>query len=398
MLTRRQVTPALAAGLLDAMASPGRAASVDMPFGNGRRPLVVYPQKRALIRLTERPPQLETPLAVFDAGPLTPNDAFFVRYHLAGLPLPPAAPATYRLRVDGNVGRPLELSLDQLRAIGADEIIAVNQCAGNGRGFAEPRVAGGQVGNGMMGCARWHGVALRRVLDLAGIRAGSVEVAFDGMDEPVAEGTPDFVKSLPIDHARDGEVMLAWAMGDQTLPFLNGYPLRLVVPGYFGTYWIKHLSRITVRTTALVNFWMTTAYRVPDNGCGCVRPGEAAAATRPIGRFKPRSLITNLHDRAAIPAGRPQPVRGIAFDGGSGIARVELSLDGGLHWQDTTLGADIGRYAFRQWQAQIRLPPGRHVVMARATARNGERQPLEPQWNPSGYQRNVVERLTLEVG
>ena len=124
-----------------------------------------------------------------------------------------------------------------------------NQCSGNSRGFFDPRVAGGQLGNGAMGNARWHGVPLKTVLDMAGVQQGAKQVTFNGMDGPVLDKTPDFVKALDIDHARDGEVMLAYGMNGDDLPVLNGFPLRLVVPGYYGTYWVKHLNEITVGGT-----------------------------------------------------------------------------------------------------------------------------------------------------
>lgn len=370
------------------------AAPEGLPFANGDRPLVAYPGKRPMLRLTARPPQLETPFAVFDEGALTPNDAFFVRYHLAGLPTEIDLD-TYRLDVAGHVATPLSLSLDALkRDFAPVEIVAVNQCSGNSRGFVEPRVGGGQLGNGGMGNARWTGVPLRTVLDRAGVKGGAVEVAFDGLDGPVSPATPDFAKSLPLDHARDGEVMLAWAQNGADLPFLNGFPLRLVVPGYFGTYWVKHLNRITVLDRPLKSFWMDTAYRVPDNDCQCVAPGTKPDKTRPIGRFAVRSFVTSLVDGAQVPAGDTL-VRGIAFDGGSGIAQVAVSADGGKAWQKARLGPDLGRFSFRQWDLPVRLAAGSHRLMVRATARSGEIQPLTPRWNPPGYLRNVVETLTV---
>lgn len=152
-----------------------RAQSVTLPFGNGERPLIGYPQKRPLIRLTSHPPQLETPFAVFGEGLITPNDAFFVRYHLSGnTPPQDLDPEPYRLAVQGAVRTPLSLSLAELKAMPATEIVAVNQCSGNSRGFSEPRVAGGQAAHGLMGNARWRGVALKTVLDRAGIAAGAV--------------------------------------------------------------------------------------------------------------------------------------------------------------------------------------------------------------------------------
>jgi len=378
-------------------AAGARAETVTLPFGNGERPLVRYPQKRPLIRLTSRPPQLETPFAVYGESLITPNDAFFVRYHLAGnVPPQDLDPDTYRLTVKGKVQRTLSLSLAEIKALpGAKEIVAVNQCSGNSRGFSEPRVAGGQAANGLMGNARWHGVPLKAVLDRAGVAAGAVQVSFNGLDEPVFPATPDFTKALELDHARDGEVMLAWGMNGADLPVLNGFPLRLVVPGYYGTYWVKHLHEITVLDKPSDSFWMTSAYRIPDNDCACVPPGAAAPKTRPIGRYNVRSFITAPAADGRVPADREVTVKGFAFDGGSGIARVEVSADGGQHWAEARLGEDLGKYSFRGFEAVLRLPAGEHRLMSRATGRDGGTQPLQAQWNPAGYMRNVVESVTV---
>jgi DMSO/TMAO reductase YedYZ molybdopterin-dependent catalytic subunit len=372
------------------------AQSVTLPFANGDRPLVQYPQKRPLIRLTERPPQLETPFSVFDEGPITPNDAFFVRYHLSEIPLE-VDPDIFQLEIGGKVDRPLALSLKQLKAMKTFEIVAVNQCSGNSRAFFEPRVAGGQLGNGAMGNARWRGVPLKAVLDKAGVQAGAKQVTFDGLDHAVVPATPDFVKALDVDHARDGEVMLAWAMNGADLPWLNGYPLRLVVPGYFGTYWVKHLTKITVIDDVLANFWMKTAYRIPDNDCACVPTGTKPDKTVPIGRYDVRSFITNPREGASIKAGADALVRGIAFDGGHGIKEVALSSDGGKTWTPTKLGKDLGKYSFRPWQTTLKLAAGEHALMARATTTSGEVQPMEARWNPAGYMRNIVETVHVSA-
>ena len=385
--------PAFAAG----KGSGEGPSIVQLPFANGERPLVRYPQKRPLIRLTTRPPQLETPFSVFAEGAITPNDAFFVRYHFADLPLD-VDPVTFRLAIGGHVERPASFSLDDLRRrFPVREIVAVNQCSGNSRGFFDPRVGGGQLGHGAMGNARWQGVALRELLDHAGVRAGAAQVAFNGLDMPPAPTMPDFAKALDIDHARDGEVLVAWGMNGADLPFLNGYPLRLVVPGYYGTYWIKHLSEISVLDAAFDGYWMKSAYRVPDNDCACVPPSGKPEKTRPISRLNIRSFLTSHAEGARLPAGREVALKGIAFDGGAGISGVAVSTDGGAHWQSARLGADLGRYSFREWQLGVTLQPGEHRVMVRATGRGGETQPLDPLWQPSGYMRNVVETTVVRA-
>jgi sulfite dehydrogenase len=399
MLDRRQLLKS-ASGVIGGVGSsllfgskshafPGEIAS--LPFANGDRPLMKYPGKRPMIVQTSRPPQLETPFSFFDEGVLTPNDVFFVRYHLADIPLQIDLD-TFRLAINGKVEKPLSLSVDDLKKdFEAVEIVAVNQCSGNSRGFLDPRVAGGQLANGAMGNARWMGVPLKSVLDNAGVQAGALQVSFNGLDRPVLPDTPDFVKALDIDHARDGEVMIAYAMNGEDLPWLNGFPLRLVVPGFYGTYWVKHLNEITVLDKTLDNFWMKTAYRIPANTCACTEPGKAPSVTVPINRFNVRSFITNVLDGGKVMAETDVPLHGIAFDGGYGITEVAISSDGGQSWRSATLGDNLGKYSFREWRAVVRLPKGNNALMVRATNRIGQSQPMEPLWGPSGYMRNVVE-------
>lgn len=377
------------------------AEKVTMPFENGERDLVKYPQKRPLIRLTTRPPQLETPFAVFNEGVLTPNDAFFVRYHLALSP-PPAeelGPDKFRLRIRGTVKNPLSFSMEELqKQFEPVELVAVNQCSGNSRGFVKPRVPGGQSGNGMMGNARWKGVPLKAVLAKAGLNAGAKQAVFDGLDRSLLPQTPDFTKALDVDHAMDGEPMLAWEMNGEPLPWLNGYPLRLVVPGYYGTYWVKHVHDIQIVDDTYQGYWMNPAYRIPDTEGACVEPGTKPARTIPIHRYNVRSFITSLADGAELKKGAQAEVRGIAFDGGSGIQSVLFSSDGGKNWREAELGRDWGRYSFREWK--VGLAPqnaGPLELKVRAINRLGQSQPDEALWNPAGYMRNVVEKVQVKV-
>ena len=368
---------------------------VTLPFDNGARPLVRYPGKRPLIQLTARPPQLETPFSVFNEGVITPNDAFFVRYHLSDIPLS-IDPDTFRLNIKGKIDRALSLSLSDLKNdFEPVEIVAVNQCSGNSRGFFTPRVAGGQLANGAMGNARWKGVSLRHLLDKAGVQAGVKNVTFAGLDEPVNPQTPDVVKALDIDHARNGEVIIAYSMNGEDLPWLNGYPLRLIVPGYYGTYWLKHLNEIVLIDTDFNGYWIEKGYRIPANSCACTEPGATPLATVPINRFNVRSFITNFTDNAHCPVNRPTTFQGIAFDGGYGISEVLLSIDDGQSWLTTTLGKDYGNYSFREWQATIKLTKGLHNIKVCATNRIGQSQPQRALWNPAGYMRNAVETVRV---
>ncbi len=260
------------------------------PSESAARQLVRYPGKTDLILLTDRPPQLETPLHYFGTD-LTPNDAFFVRWHLSGIPTTVDL-ATFRLEVGGHVSKPLSLSLKDLQSkFEPVSLVALSQCAGNSRSLFEPRVPGGQWGNGAMGNARWKGVRLKDVLDAAAVLPGAVQVGLRGLDVPPMEKTPVFQKSLELDHARDGEVMIAYEMNGEPLPMLNGFPIRVVVPGWYATYWVKALSSITVLDKPLKTFWMDKAYRIADNPDANEDPQHLAATTVPISRMAVHSIF-----------------------------------------------------------------------------------------------------------
>jgi DMSO/TMAO reductase YedYZ molybdopterin-dependent catalytic subunit len=399
LLSRRRVLKT-AGGATVALASPAALAdaTVKLPLPGGpdeRQITTAFPEKGALILQRTRPPLLETPFEVFDQSVFTPNDRFYVRWHWALIPTEIDV-GSFRLAVHRHVERNLSLSLDEILALPQVELVAVNQCSGNSRGYFEPRVPGGQWSNGAMGNARWTGVRLKDVLDRAGVKAGAVQVRFNGLDEPVVDGAPDFMKSLDIDHARDGEVMIAYAMNRQQLPLVNGFPLRLVVPGWYSTYWVKMLNDIEVLDEPDTNYWMKTAYTIPDTPHASIRPGQTGVKLVPISRMVPRSFITNIKPGDTLRAGAETLARGIAFGGDSGISRVEFSSDGAKSWQQTELGTDEGKYSFRQWQIRFSLPAtGERVLMVRCTSSSGEVQPDTPNWNPAGFMRNVIEQTTV---
>jgi DMSO/TMAO reductase YedYZ molybdopterin-dependent catalytic subunit len=398
--TRRQVLGG--AGALLASLAGRRALADEFAVRLGlasapmERPLVTgFAGKGPMILQRTRPPLLETTRDVFDRGVFTPNNQFFVRWHWAVIP-ESIDVNTFRLAVRGHVQRPLSLTLADVLRMPRVELAAVNQCSGNSRGMFQPRVPGGQWANGAMGNARWMGVRLRDVLDRAGVKPGAICVRCNGLDQPVVDGAPDFMKSIAVDHARDGEVMLAYQMNGEALPLLNGFPLRLVVPGWYSTYWVKMLNDIEVLDAPDDNYWMKTAYRIPDTPHASVKPGETGFATVPINRMVPRAFFTNLGDVAHVPRHGPVALRGIAFGGDCGVARVELSRDAGATWQAADLGRDEGSYSFRQWTMQIPAPASVDVtVLVRCTNTKGVAQPLLANWNGGGFMRNVVESVRL---
>src|SRR6266576_4121754 len=360
--TRRHILKSV--GVLGGMAAtlPARAdvfVNLDLPGGPNRRDLTTgFPQKAQMILQLTRPPLLETPFEVFDHGVFTPNDQFFVRWHWAVIPGQVDVTA-FKLAVSGHVNQALSLSLADVLAMPRVELPAVNQCSGNSRGLFQPRVTGGQWVNGAMGNARWTGIRLRDLLDRAGVNAGAVAVRFNGLDQPVVDGAPDFMKSLDIDHARDGEVMVAFAMNGEQLPLLNGFPLRLIVPGWYSTYWVKMLNDIEVLNQPDTNYWTKVAYTIPDTPYASIKPGETGVKMIPINRMVPRSFVTNMASGSKVNAAAPTTLRGIAFGGDCGVAGVDYSIDRGQSWRQAQLGKDEGKYGFRQWQTQLTLPtPG----------------------------------------
>ena len=392
MLSRRAL---IASGVVGAAALPAlaeRFADLALPGGPSARPLgPIFPQKGEMIVQRVHPPLLETPFDVFDTGVITPNDRFFVRW--AGGVMPTSIEAkAHRLTLRGAVKQPVALTLDEVARVGETvEVTAVNQCAGNGRGLQEPRVGGAQWAHGAMGNARWRGVRLRDVLDKARVSSNAKRVRFAGLDTPMIEGAPQFIKSLPIDVARRDDVIVAWGMNGDMLPLLNGYPLRLIVPGWFATYWVKMLSDIEILDTDVDDsYFMAKTYRMPATP---VAPGDKDFPTVPISYMPPRSWITSHAQGARVARDRPIELRGIAMGGDAGVARVEV-LAGGKAIP-ATLGRDEGTLGFRRWT--LSLPPiARELVIgARCTNANGVTQPDVQAWNPSGYARNVVERITL---
>ena len=402
-MNRRHMLSGLGGAVL--AAGPARAAerpfwmSPHLPDGTrGEAVLETLPGKQPLIRLTDRPPNYESPIGTFRTA-ITPNDQFFVRYHLADIPRMSDLTKSF-LTVGGDAANgEVVFAASDLGKLPQVEVAAVCQCSGNRRGLSSPHVAGVEWGYGAMGCATWRGPRLKDVLAKAGVKPGAVEVWLDGEDRPVLPTTPDFRKSLPLDKAMSDDVIVAIAMNGQKLPHLNGYPARVVVPGWTATYWMKHVSHIQLSSKPLDSFWMQKAYRVPAGMFAVDQPfpSQDNAGTWPITDIVVNSLIADPIDGTRQPAAG-FTVQGVAWDRGHGIRQVDVSLDGGKTWKQATLGNDIGRFAFRAFRLDTgKIPAGNYMVSSRATNNAGETQVDTLKFNPAGYHNNVPQQIAVTV-
>ncbi|AOL94094.1 molybdopterin-dependent oxidoreductase [Porphyrobacter sp. LM 6] len=394
-LSRRMLLAGAGGAAIAAPVLAQKLIDLHLPGGPSLRPLEpAFPGKGEVIVQRVRPPLLETPMSVFREGTITPNDRFFVRWNW-DLPTEVKA-ADHRVAVGGAVKQAVSLTLDEVAAAGEHvDVVAINQCAGNGRGLSEPRVTGTQWGNGAMGCAKWTGVRLRDVLAKAGGTAPwAKRVRFAGLDVPLTDGAPQFIKSIPMDIAMRDDVLVAWGMNDEPLSLLHGFPLRIVVPGWFSTYWVKMLSTIEVLSDEEdPAHYMADTYRFP---AAPVKPGDKDFPTVPITTMPPRAFITSHADGEAVARGEPLTLKGIAMGGDAALAKVDL-VGAGLELP-CELGPDEGPYAFRRWQVTIpAVTQDLAGIGVRAANAKGAVQPEVLVWNPSGYARNVIERITLRA-
>jgi sulfite dehydrogenase (cytochrome) subunit A len=412
MITRRSLLKAAGTGAAVVAAShelsktlvsqaDAQAAALDLstqlPAGTRQEAVLdALPGKKPLIKLAYRPPNYETPIELLRTA-ITPNDAFFVRYHLSDIPEVNAQ--TWRLSVGGEgAGGETSLGFDELRQLPAVEVAAVCQCSGNRRGLFDPHVPGVEWGYGAMGCARWKGARLKDVLDRAGLKTGALEIVVSGTDKGAVDKTPQFVKSVPLWKAIEDTTLIAYEMNGQPLPHWNGFPARVIVPGWTATYWMKHVSRIDVITKPFEGFWMKSAYRIPLGKFPVVArfASQETEVNTPITEMVVNSLMTSPPDGATVRAGDRVTVRGIAWDAGYGINAVEISTDGGSNWMAAALGEDLGRFAFRSFSYDLATPTkGSYRIMARAANKIGQSQVSTLIANPAGYHHNVVQTLNL---
>jgi sulfane dehydrogenase subunit SoxC len=323
--------------------------------------------------------------------PLTPVGLHYLLIHYD---IPVADPATWRLEIGGAVERPLSLSLDELRARPAVTVPVTLECAGNGRALLSPRPLSQPWLTEAVGTAEWTGVPLATLLAEAGLLEDAVEVLFTGLDRGIEGGIEqDYERSLPREEALGPDALLAYAMNGAPLPAQHGFPLRLVIAGWYGMAHVKWLGSITALTQPFDGFQQTVGYRLYS------ADGEPGA---PVTRMLPRSLtvppgIPDFFTRQRLVDAGPCRLQGRAWSGWGQITRVEVSIDDGETWADARLDPPLGERAWRGWQFTWNAEPGTHVVSSRATDSAGNTQPTDSRWNLKGYANNEVDRIAVTV-
>ena len=344
----------------------------------------------------DRPEHLETTLEALGRSWITRNDRFFVRSHLS---VPSLAAADWRLALTGMVATPLTLTLAELKALPQITAVHTLECAGNGRGlFQLPSTSGTQWERGAIGNAEWVGVRLSTLLARADAAAEAKHVWFEAADLAPVPGVPPFLRSIPIEKAKD-DVLLAHTMNGEPLSERHGFPLRAIVPGWFGMASTKWLTGVRVENQPSDNHFMVRGYRY-------AYPGEDPATAPPVETLRVKSVITGPVDGSIVVVPRrtaknKRPllrVQGFAWAGPAGVRLVEISTDGGRAWRPAGFMGDTAPGAWRAWATEIEVtPPARVSVMARATANDGETQPPEARPNAGGYGNNSIHKVTVSV-
>ena len=368
---------------------PNNKRQVSKPAFFEKRPLIIY---------SDRPPLLETPRDAFTRA-ITPNDEFFVRWHMPNIPTHIDMDAYY-IHVHGEVNTRLYLTVDMLKKdFEQVELTAVLQCGGNSRSAFKPTTSGIQWGSGAMGCASYKGARLKDVLARAGLKDEAQWISLNGDDKAVMKKIESFKRSLKIDEISD-DAIIAYEMNGEELPFLNGYPVRLIIPGLYSDSWVKMLSDVTVTKEYKESYYMDTAYRVPDNGSESETPDNLVRKTKPLDQMNVKSYIGYPTSYSNVLVNTPFTIKGVAFDSGSGIKEVQISLDSGLSWEKATLENELSPYAFRVFKHKVKpMKKGKITLMAKAINNRGEAQPLakDVQWNHGGYRFNGIDSVSVEV-
>jgi DMSO/TMAO reductase YedYZ molybdopterin-dependent catalytic subunit len=345
-----------------------------------------------LIIRQKEPTNLETPLDQVDSY-LTPTELFYIRSHN---PAPKLEPASYQLRIDGAVRKPLSLSYQQLRDLPCETRVASLECAGNGRVFLVPQVAGAQWELGAVGNAEWTGVPLAALLERAGLEEDACEIVLEGADRgmppepPVPPGPISYARSLPRDKALQREVLIAYQMNGRDLPLDHGYPVRAVVPGHYGMASVKWLTRVQAVREPFRGYWQTSDYGYWDYLDG--KP-----VRRALGEMKLKSEITRPRVYETLAPNQVYTVSGAAWAGETEVIGIAVSTDGGRTWAEAEFLDPVQRHAWRRWKFDWLTPrkAGRYTLLARAKDASGNIQPDKHDPNYGSYVINHP--LPIEV-
>lgn len=338
-----------------------------------------------LVVHTTAPLNGETPLQS-QIGIITPTARFYVRNHFR---VPRIHQESWSLTVGGLVRHHLTLSLGELQRMPSRSVIVTLECAGNGRALLDPAVPGEQWQLGAVSTAEWTGVPLVELLDRAGVAAAAKEIIFRGADRGKAHGGKEpiaFERSLPVDDARNTDVLLAYAMNGEPLPANHGYPLRLVVPGWYGMASVKWLSEIEATGRPFTGYFQADRY--------VVKPPKAGSTPEPLGQMRVRALITQP-ERGDVARAGELVIRGYAWSGRGEVTRVDV--DAGHGWQAARLLDEPLPHAWRRWEHITRVKPGRLILCARARDATSDTQPDQPVWNELGYANNAIQKVPIEV-
>jgi DMSO/TMAO reductase YedYZ molybdopterin-dependent catalytic subunit len=345
------------------------------------------PDTAGLVPLKPSPFNAESAPSELDAD-VTPTSSFYVRSNFA---VPSLDPAAYRLRIEGAVEKSFELSLDEIKALGAKTIATVMECAGNNRLQMSPLPSGEPWHIGAVSAGTWTGVPVRAVLERAGVRADAVEILFQGADHGKPKDFPDdvpFARSLPLDKALHDETLLVFAMNGGPLPRDHGAPIRLIVPSWYGMASVKWLQRIEAITEPFTGYYQRNRY---------IYELSDGTQAKPVTTMKVKSLITSPLDGDVVPS-TPLKVHGKAWSGLAEVVKVEVAVDGGSDWREARLLPASGPTTWRAFEYEWTPDAaGRRALRSRATDAAGNVQPDAPPWNKYGYGNNAVRPIIFTV-
>ena len=342
----------------------------------------------SLITLSPSPKDLEMPVQAF-IDEITPVEHFFVRCHTM---IPQVKLPEWKFEVAGLVDRPLTLTLADLKKLPRVELVSVLECAGNGRSFYQPHVAGAQWRFGSVGNARWTGVRLKDILEKAGVQPGAKQLLLNGADQPLGN-MPRFQRTLEVGKAMHPDTLLAWEMNGKPLTADHGFPLRVIAPGWASDSWVKWLTRIELLDHDFDGFWMKTAYRHPPRHVAPGTPVDPKDMV-PVTDLNVKSVIAHPGDWAAPGM---ITVQGVAWSNSSPVAKVEISVDNGKTWSLANLTGKPTKYGFRKFAWTWKAGEGQHTLISRAANDAGQSQPIEPEWNPNGYLYNAIQPRPVTI-